>query len=158
MSRRNRRRRARKSADQAALIMEEEVAKRFRFTADVLKVDAELGIVFGWGVICKEDGEDYFDVQGDNADENGLIEASADFMEHSRVTKEMHRGGERGGGVVFAFPLTTDIAKAFGIVTDTTGLMIGIRPDTEMLEKFKSGELRGFSIGGIRLEDEEVPE
>ncbi len=156
MSRRNRRRRAKKAADQA--VMEKAVSNRFRFTADVLKVDEGLGIVFGWGVICKESGEDYFDVQGDNADEDGLVEASADFMEHSRVTKEMHRGGERGGGVVFAFPLTTDIAKAFGVVTETTGLMIGIRPDTEMLEKFKSGELRGFSIGGIRLEDEEVPE
>lgn len=157
MSRRNRRRRARKAADQSAAIVEKEVKKRFQFS-EILKIDDELGIVFGWGVICKEAGEDYFDVQGDNADEDGLIEASADFMEHSRVTKEMHRGGERGGGVVFAFPLTTDIAKAFEIVTETTGLMIGIRPDTEMLEKFKSGELRGFSIGGIRLEDEEVPE
>jgi hypothetical protein len=58
---------------------------------------------------------------------------------------------------VFAFPMTTDIAKAFGVETKTTGLMIGLKPDNNaMLAKFKSGELTGFSIGGFRIEDEGV--
>lgn len=125
--------------------------------AQVVKVDEELGLVIGWAVICKVDGEDHFDTQGDNVSEDALVEAAADFMEHSRVAKEMHKGGSRGT-VVFAFPLTTDIAKSLGIETRVTGFLVGMKPDPEMLEKFRSGELRGFSIGGIRLEDEEVPE
>lgn len=148
----------RRAAGPVAVVeTEEEVSTRFRTAAEVIKVDEGLGLVLGWAVICKQMGEDYFDVQGDHIEEDALVEATAEFMEHSRVAKEMHNGSGRGT-VVFAFPLTTEIAKSFGIRTETTGLMIGMRPDPEMLEKFKSGELRGFSIGGIRLEDEEVSE
>jgi hypothetical protein len=85
-----------------------------------------------------------------------MLKAALDFMENSQVAKEMHSGEEKGT-VVFAWPLTTDIAKAFGIKTSTTGLMIAVRPhDDEMLAKFKSGELTGFSIGGRRIIDEDV--
>jgi len=161
MSRKSRRNRAKKrKAAKGAAVEETEDAvtdNRFRSTAKVIKVDESLGLVLGWGVVCKEGGQEYFDVQGDHIEEDALVEAAAEFMEHSRVAKEMHAGSERGN-VVFAFPLTTEIAKSFGIQTQTTGLMIGMRPDPEMLEKFRSGELRGFSIGGIRLEDEEVSE
>ena len=44
--------------------------------------------------------------------------------------------------------MTEDITKALGIEVKKTGLIIAIRPDPQMLEKFKSGELKGFSIGG----------
>ncbi len=54
-------------------------------------------------------------------------------------------------------PLTEDIAKAFGIDTKTTGLMIAMKPDSDdMLAKFRNGELTGFSIGGHRINDEIV--
>lgn len=129
----------------------------FQVAADVIKVDSSLGLVFGWAVICKEDNVDYYDVQGDHIPEDSMLDASADFMLHSRIAKEMHTGDEQGT-VMFAFPLTTEIAKAFGIVTKKTGLMIGMKPNAEMLAKFVSGELKGFSIGGNRIVDEAVPE
>jgi hypothetical protein len=85
-----------------------------------------------------------------------MISSAIDFMQHSRVAKEMH-SGESAGSVLFAFPMTEDIAKAFGIETKTTGLMIAMKPDSaDMLEKFKDGTYTGFSIGGVRLDDEEV--
>ena len=87
--------------------------------------------------------------------------AALKLMEHSRVAKEMHAGDARGG-VVFAFPLTTDIAKALEIDCKKTGLLIAMRPDADVLAKFMPGAngkppiLTGFSIGGQRVTDEEI--
>lgn len=133
----------------------------FETTAEVTKVDSELGLVMGWAIVCQKDGEPYFDLQGDHIPEGAMLKAAADFMVNSRVAGEMHgRDGEgqpvQAGHVVFAFPMTSDIAKAFGVETDTTGLMIAMKPDDGMLAKFKSGEYTGFSIGGGRITDEEV--
>lgn len=128
---------------------------KFETAATVCKVDESLGLVFGWAIICKQDGEDYFDVQGDNIPEDSMLKASADFMANSRVAKEMH-DGEQIGDVVFAWPMTSEIAKAMGIETKNTGLMIAMKPATDVLKRFKSGEYTGFSIGGQRVKDEEV--
>jgi hypothetical protein len=124
--------------------------------ASVKKVDADLGLVMGYAIVCEKGGQPYFDLQGDHIPEDAMLEAAADFMANSRVAKEMHEGGE-AGSVVFAFPLTKDIAYAMGInAYEQTGLMIAMKPaTTAMLDKFKSGEYTGFSIGGVRLEDEE---
>lgn len=128
----------------------------FDITTKVCKVDDSLGLVMGFAIVCKKDGQDYYDTQGDHIPEDAMLNAAVDFMQNSRVAKEMHAGDAKGS-VLFAFPLTADIAKSFGIQTDTTGLMIAMRPDSpEMLAKFRSGELTGFSIGGRRITDEEA--
>ncbi len=130
----------------------------FDIRAKVLKVDDKLGLVMGFAIICTEDGEPYFDLQDDHVPEDAMLKAALDFMENSQVAKEMH-GDEQRGTIVFAWPMTADIAKAFGMLTRQTGLMIALRPsDDEMLKKFQMGELTGFSIGGDRIEDEEVPD
>lgn len=122
----------------------------------VKKVDEELGLVMGFAIVCKLNNEPYFDTQGDYIPEDAMLKASTDFMENSREAWEMHSGG-RAGQILFAFPLTTEIAKAFEIETGTTGLMIAMKPENDaMLEKFRSGEFTGFSIGGKRGEDEDV--
>lgn len=131
------------------------VADTFEFRSDFAKVDESLGLVFGFGIVCKVDDEDYFDLQGDNATEAGMLEAAADFMQNSRIVRDMHEG-EPIGQAVFAFPLTTDIAKAFEIETRRTGLMLGIMPSADVLEKYRTGEYTGFSIGGKRIEEEVV--
>ncbi len=123
--------------------------------SEVLKVDEGLGLVMGFGIVCTEDGEPYFDLQGDHIPEDSMMKAALDFMENSRVAREMHKD-EEAGSVVFAFPMTDDVAKAFGILTRRTGLMIAMRPSPDMLKRFQLGELTGFSIGGLRLEDEEI--
>ena len=124
--------------------------------AEIKKVDEELGLVMGFAIVCNIDGEPYFDLQGDHIPEDAMLKAAADFMENSREAKEMH-AGDRIGDILFAFPLTEDTAKAYEITTKTTGLMIAMKPaDDEILEKFRSGEFTGFSIGGLRVEDEDV--
>ncbi len=130
--------------------------------ADVCKVDEDLGLVMGFAIICKHNGEDYFDRQDDHIPESSMLKAATDFMRNSRVMGEMHKvdtqkKAEARGTVVFAFPLTTDIAKSLNIETQTTGLLVGMMPDDdEILGKFKSGEYTGFSIGGRRIIDEDV--
>lgn len=124
--------------------------------AEFVKVDKKLGLVMGFAIVSKIDGEDYFDVQGDHIPEEAMLEAATDFMKGDRTVGDMHLE-EEGGTVVFAWPLTTEIAKAFDIKTKKTGLMIAIKPKKkETLEKFENGEYTGFSIGGKRIEDEEI--
>jgi cation transport regulator ChaB len=125
------------------------------FQAEVLKVDAEHGVVFGWALISKINGVPYFDVQGDNASEAGILKASVEYMEGERVVKEMHQG-DQVGKVIFGFPMTEDIAKAMGIKSQFTGLMIGMKPGAGALAKFKDGTYTGFSMGGRRITDEDV--
>ena len=134
-------------------------------SARVVKVDKSLGLVFGWAIVCKANGKDYYDLNIDHdgervpehIPESAMLKAASDFMEHHRVAKEMH-GGDQQGTVVFAFPLTTEIAKALGIETKTTGLLIAMKPGPVMLAKFASGELKGFSIGGSRVKARELTE
>lgn len=129
---------------------------KFSISAEIVKVDETLGLVMGFAIVCEEHGKPYFDKQGDHIPESSMLEAALDFMENSRLAKEMHVGDGKGT-VVFAWPMTGDVAKAFGITIDRTGLMIAMRPsDDAMLEKFRDGTYTGFSIGGKRIEDEEV--
>ena len=122
----------------------------------IIKVDKKLGLVMGWAIVSKIEGKEYFDLQGDHIPEDSMLEASLKFMKGARILGDMHEKAE-GGTVVFAWPMTGEIAKSFGIKTDTTGLMIAIKPESkEMLAKFESGEYTGFSIGGKRVEDEEI--
>ena len=133
--------------------------ERFQVTSDICKVDDNLGLVFGWAIVCKQNGIDYFDTQGDHIPESAMLEAATDFMLHSRVARDMHKADEEPlpGSIVFAFPMTTDVAKAFNFPTEQTGLLIAMKPeDPEVLAKFQSGEYTGFSIGGRRIVDQEV--
>lgn len=130
-----------------------EVGKR-ELQASIAKVDETLGLVFGWAIICKIGDEDYYDVQEDHIPEQSMLKSATDFTLSERVGKEMHFGKGKGT-IAFVFPLTTEIAKAFGLSTNQTGLMIAMKPDTpDILAKFKSGEYTGFSIGGQRFDAE----
>lgn len=131
--------------------MPEEVRQKFEKTLDLIKVDDELGIVYGWGAIFTENGQEYFDTQGDAIDPAGAESAALDFMLNSRVAGDLH---EREAGVVpFVMPITDDVAAALELTTKRTGLAIGMKPSADVLEKFKSGEYTGFSVGGRRVEE-----
>ena len=132
----------------------------------IAKVDDTLGMVFGYSIICKINDEPYYDLNIDlsgphkgerlpeHIPESTMLKAATEFMQSPRVGNEMHNGPDVGT-YVFAFPLTTDIAKAMGISTNVTGLMIGFKPPPELLAKFKDGSLKGFSIEGRRISYQE---
>jgi len=122
-------------------------------TSAILKVDESLGLVFGFAIICKEEGEDHFDHQADHIPESVMLKGSLDFAKSGRVAKEMHEG-DQIGDITFMFPLTTEIASSLDIVTKRTGLLIAMQPEsTEVLQKFASGEYTGFSIGGTAVNE-----
>lgn len=133
--------------------------------ARVVKVSEELGLVFGWAIVCKVDGEDYYDHNIDknsgeavpeHIPEDAMLKAATDFMAHTeRSGNEMHVGPD-SGQFVFAWPMTTDIAKALGIETPQTGLLVAYKPTPEVLAKYKDGTYRGFSIEGVRVKSEEL--
>lgn len=124
---------------------------------DVCKVDESLGLVFGYAMVCKIEGEDHFDSQGDHIPEDTMLRVLAKFMSGDNiVAKEMH-SGEQIGTYLFAFPMTTEIAKSLDIQVKQTGAIIAMKPDNaSTLAKFVSGEFTGFSIGGINAVFEEV--
>lgn len=138
---------------------EDDVDKR---DVRIAKIDESLGLVFGYAIVCKIDGEDYYDLNVDKRSdgsyervpehipEASMLKAAMSFMETARPGNELHTGDDVGT-YVFAFPLTTDIAKAFGIQTRRTGLMVAYKPPAEVFAKFKSGEYKGFSIEGRRV-------
>lgn len=135
--------------------------------AEFVKVGTDLGLVFGFAAVCTEDGKPYFDkgsmlsAYPEHLPEEAMLKASAELMQGERVTTDMHARDAAGdpvtdGSVVFAFPLTAEIAKRLGIVTKRTGLLVGLKPSPEVYAKFKDGDRMGFSIGGQYLELEEV--
>jgi hypothetical protein len=132
-----------------------EETKKFSTFCKADRVDTELGLVFGWGMVSSEDGKDYIDVQGDHCTDAFILKTSADFMMNSRAGNEMHAGPD-SGSYVFAFPLTKEIAKAFGIETKKFGLMLAYKPTPDVLAKFKDGTYTGFSIEGHVTDTTEI--
>jgi hypothetical protein len=124
-------------------------------TARVVKVDDELGLVFCWAFTTKSAGAEYFDLHGDNIAEDDLVKVCAEFMAGAAAVDEMHDGNATGR-TVFGMPMTAEIAKAFGVETETEGFMVAIKPAPEVFAKFKSGEYTGVSIEGTGIREEVV--
>lgn len=134
-------------------VADENLNKKLEF--EVLKVDEQLGIVFGWGMVCKVNGDDYYDTDNEHFGEQFMLKAASDFMKGARINNDSHTPNDVGT-VVHSFPLTTDIAKSMGVSSLMTGWMVGVQPDSDSLAKFASGEYKGFSIeGGAAFIDEE---
>lgn len=138
------------------------MTESFSTKATIMKVEESLGLIIGFSIVCEVDGQPYYDlgevVDGvrivDHITPAAMLKSSAEFMANSRVAGEMHERDEnddpvQAGDVVFAFPLTAEIAASLDITTKRTGLLTAIRPhDPAVLDKARKGEYRGFSIGG----------
>ena len=129
---------------------------------EVMKVNEELGLVFGFGIICKECDEegcmkDYYDLDNQHIPENVMIKGTTEFMLSDRINNNQHTSNDVGV-VVHSFPLTEDIAKSMGIDSAHYGWMVGVKPDADTLEKFRNGEYKGFSIEGraAMIDEEEA--
>lgn len=143
-------------------------------TSKIVKVDTGHGLVFGFAIVSKvrnADGEleDYYDLNidndgvhkgkrvGEHITEDAVVEcfAEATAAGVTLAGNEMHAGDDTGH-FPGMFPLTEEIAKALGIETKRTGLLVAYKPEPDVLEKFRKGEYTGFSIEGGRIEHEEV--
>lgn len=149
------------------------VEKSFEVFCKVSSVVPSLGLVFGWGIVCKVGGVDYVDSQNNHVPEDAMVEATSDFMKSARVHGDMHVRGTTedlpAGVVVHSMPLATDMWKGMWTNEDgswpasmpaeppRTGWFVATAPDPAMLAKFASGEYTGFSIGGHYLEIDGKP-
>lgn len=124
--------------------MTEDVTK----TADILKVDNERRIVWGWASVCTMKGETVTDLQGDRIAPAQMEKMADRFMRSARAAKAMHYGDDVGE-VIHSFPMTKELADAFGIQSEREGWITGtyIKSDEEW-GKVRRGEYKGLSIGG----------
>jgi len=118
-------------------------------TCQVVKIDAALGLVFGWALASSLDGgkTQHVDLQGDAIQNDDLIKVAAEFMESAAASDVMHDDAP-DGRIVFAMPLIPEINAALGIQSDVHGLAIAMKPSAETFKRFQSGELKAFSIAG----------
>lgn len=124
-----------------------------RLICELVKTDASRRLVFGFAVVCKEDGKPYRDSDGSHIPEGVMFDGALDWAHGVKPADAMHDGKEIGSHP-FLFPLTTEVAKALGIETKRTGLLVGQQVDLETFKRFESGELKGFSVeasGGISI-------
>lgn len=116
--------------------------------------DDDQRMVYGWANVTAENGQEVVDLHGDIIPTELLEKAATDFMLKYRHALSMHAGG-RIGTVVHSLPVTPEIAKALGIETARSGWIIGMKVDSaEVWAKVKSGDYRGFSIGGFATKRE----
>ena len=121
---------------------------------EILKVDDEQRIIYGWGSVVTEKGIPVVDLQGDVIEAETLVKAVNEFMEHVRIGKTMHEG-EATGQVIHSLPITNEICKALGIQCEREGWVVAYKVyDDEVWKRVKSGELKAFSIGGRATKEE----
>lgn len=138
------------------LIKRDDASSEITATARFVKAVPALGLAFFWAFkSTDENGDAYHDLQGDQvvADDD-MIEAAMRFMEDGGLVDQQHDESTIGK-VVFAMPMTPDVAKAFSIDTKQSGLMVALKASPDVLEKLQSGEYTGVSIAG-RGEREEL--
>jgi len=121
-----------------------------RVFVHVSKVDEELGVVFGWASVTEVDGVPLVDFQKDVIPTEVLERAVYEFMLADRFD-EMHTVPARGHIVESVMVTDDKLAAMFPgqpLPQGPRGWWIGVKPDPDLLEKFKRGEYRGFSIAG----------
>jgi len=132
------------------------MSNRIEVRTKIIKVDEALGLVFGWGFICTEDGAPHHDTQEDHISVEEMFKSTADFMLESRVMDSMH-DQVQSGDVVYAMPMSRDVADAFNMELPRDdagraleGFMMCVKPHSEAeLEKFRDGTYTGFSLEGL---------
>lgn len=129
-------------------VMQQVYVNKSVVETQVLKMDDEQRIVYGWASVVTEDGEPVVDTQGDVITPEEMEKMANDFMLDVRKAKAMHTGGQVGE-VIHSIPLTNELMKAFDIYSDREGWLVAFKIyDDDAWEKVRSGEFQALSIGG----------
>lgn len=116
--------------------------------AKYIDADEELGLAWFWAFTSTEkSGEPHYDHHGDQvAADAEMVKAVMDYMQRGGAVDEMH-DYEQKSRVVFAMPVTAEVAKAIGI--EQTGLLVTIKCTDDQIAKLKDGTFTGVSIAGL---------
>lgn len=137
----------------------------FEIAGEVIKLDSDRRLVFGWFSIVSVDGKPFADTQGDVISEDTLEDSAYEFVLDARVGGEMHQSKNNGevrgvGRLVESVVFTkekqeamTDSLRKQGIPAEMDlhciawwgGMKID-SPDT--WKQVKAGRLKAWSIGG----------
>ena len=128
----------------------EEVKWRREF--DIEKTDEDQRLVFGWLSVAKdENGNSILDLQDDVIDPEDLEKAAITYALESREAGKSHIKTTGIGKMIMSIVTTKEIQKAMGIPKGIVpeGWFIGYKIiDDETWDLVKSGDYKGFSIGG----------
>lgn len=109
---------------------------------------AQRELIFGWAIVCTVDGVEHYDCENTHIPEDEMFKAAIDFYTKRRVGKHNYEG-KLAGTVDYSLPLTSEIASIYGMTSNMTGWLIAWRPlHAGVIDQFRQGDLRGFSIGG----------
>jgi len=127
----------------------------FQRQAQIVKVDEEQRLVFGWFSVATEGGEEVVDSHQDIIEDAVLEKAAYNFVIVARVGGDMHE--KIGvGHLVESMVFTKEKQEALGIDLGRTAWWGGFYiPDDETWQKIKNGERPMFSIAG-RANREEI--
>ena len=118
---------------------------------EVIKVDSDQNLVFGWAYINVEKDNQVYDHSGEFIDDPNELEMAAYlFNLQFRESGEMHKG-DAVGRLVESLAVTPDKLEAMGLQKDAlpTGWWVGFYiEDDEVFEKVKNGTYSAFSIQG----------
>lgn len=128
-------------------------AQETELRADILKVQSDQRLVWGWAYVCTVDDTLSLDHSGEFVTPSEMEKAATNFMLDVRVAKAMHQGGQVGE-VVHSLPLTKELAQSLGIQSNKEGWIICMKiHDDAVWNNVKSGKLPAFSIGGRALKE-----
>lgn len=115
---------------------------------DVVKLDHERRMVWGWASVATVDGQIVTDRQGDQLPIEELRDMAYDFV-GKRVIGLMHERDDDIGEVRDTVVFDKALQDALGIDLGREGWFIGAYvKDAETWDRVKKGELRAFSIEG----------
>lgn len=124
---------------------------------NVLKVDEDRHLVFGWAsVAVRKTGEVVKDGEDDTIAPEDLEDAAYVFVLKFRDMNERHRGTVKGQ-LVESLAVTPDKLEKMGLARDALpqGWWVGFYvEDQQAWEKVKSGEYQMFSIEGTAEREE----
>jgi hypothetical protein len=119
-----------------------------KMNENVIKIDEEQRIVWGWASVTSLNGETIVDKQGDIIEPRTLEKAATEFMLGARNGLTMHKG-EPTTTIVHSMLFTDDVKKAFDIESPYEGWLIAVKVHCdETWDQVKKGQFKGFSIGG----------
>ena len=130
----------------------------FTFSSEIVKMNDEQHLVYGWAYVAEEGNEQVVDHSGDVIEPDELAKAAHNFIMNYRKAKAMHNGSAVGE-FVESLVFTKDVQAALGINLNKVGWFVGLKVhDEDVWKAFKSGEFPMFSIGGFgeRVLEEEA--
>jgi len=117
-------------------------------TFQILKIDEEQQVVYGFASVSAYNGAEVTDLQDDVIDMAEVTKAAHDFMMNSRSGGNMHDRMDTGV-IVESLLLDRVMKDMLGVTRPEEGWLIGYKAtDSETWADVKAGRFRGFSIGG----------